>query len=307
MPQHTHSLRAIMTRPFLVVTLMASTLTLFAQAGELYFQKDSTIVRCSEDQNTLDTVWRAPFMIQDVSMSRDCNFICFTKSAVADESRPEREVGYYSLLDGKITIVKSNTKFNFGALISPSNALIAFSYLPGEGAWKTALYDRIKRTILYDVAPSIAGDSYCAFGWESDSLLLFQTLDNVIAYNLYKHSNKIFTPPDTEMEFSVPGTQMLFLNDSALAFMCEDGGRSMFEEFEGPPSNVFICSGGKTTRLFTGKEDVSTCLFSRGNLYIGYADYAQSKQGKDMLIRFDIVNNKKYFLTPVGTLVGIKD
>ena len=246
-------------------------------------------------------------MIQDVSMSRDCNFICFTKSAAADESRPEREVGFYSVLDGKLTIIKSNTQFNFGALISPSNTLIAFTYLPGNSGWKTAIYDRIKQTILYDVAPSIAGDSYCAFGWRSDSLLLFQTLNEVIEYNLYAHSNRIFTPPDTEMEFTVPGTQMLFLNDSALAFICGDDSRSMFEEFEGPPSNVFISHDRKTVRLFTGKEDVGTCLFSRGCLYIGYTDYAHSKKGKEMLMRYDVVNHKQYFLKPIGILVGIED
>ena len=246
-------------------------------------------------------------MLQDVSMSRNGNFICFTKSAAADESRPEREVGFYSVLDGKLTIIKSNTQFNFGALISPSNVLIAFSYLPGQGEWKTALYDRLKQTILYDVAPAAAGNSYCAFGWRSDSLLLFQTLDKVIEYNLYEHSNRIFTPPDTEMEFTVPGEQMLFLNESALVFICGDDGRSMFEEFEGPPSNVFISHDRKTTRLFTGKEDVSTCLLSRGSLYIGYTDYAHSKKGKEMLMRYDIVNNKKYLLKPIGTLVGIKD
>ncbi len=279
----------------------------FVQARDLYFQKDSTIVRCSEDQNTVDTVWRAPFMIQDVSMSRDCNFICFTKSAVADESRPEREVGYYSLLDGKSTIIKSNTQFNFGALISPSNNLIAFSYLPGHGEWKTALYDRIKQTIQYDVAPAVAGDSYCVFGWRSDSLLLFQTLDKVIEYNLYGHSNRIFTPPDSDMEFTVPGAQMLFLSDSAIAFICGDDSRSMFKEFEGPPCNIFIFLGRKTTRLFKGKEDVNTCLLSRGSLYIGYTDYALSKKGKAMLIRYDIAKDKKYFLKPIGTLVGIKD
>jgi len=109
------------------------------------------------------------------------------------------------------------------------------------------------------------------------------------------------------MEFTVPGTQMLFLNDSALAFICGDDGRSIFEEFEGPRSNVFISHDRKITRLFTGKEDVSTCLLSRGSLYIGYTDYAQSKKGKEMLMRYDIVNNKKYFLKPIGTLVGIKD
>jgi hypothetical protein len=109
------------------------------------------------------------------------------------------------------------------------------------------------------------------------------------------------------MEFIVPGTRMLFLNDSALAFICGDDGRSMFEEFEGPPSNVFISRDRKTARLFTGKEDVSTCLFSRGSLYIGYTDYTHSKKGKEMLMRYDMVNHKQYFLKPIGTLVGIKD
>jgi len=273
----------------------------------MYFQTDSTIVRWSEGKKNRDTVWQAPFMIQDVSMSRDCNFICFTKSAVADESRPEREVGYYSLFDGKATIIKSNTQFNFGASISPSNRLVAFSYLPGHGEWKTALYDRIKQTIQYDVAPEAAGESYCAFGWHSDSLLLFQTLDKVIEYNLYKHSNRIFTPPDSDMEFTVPGGQMLILSDSAFAFICGDDSRSMFKEFEGPPSNVFVCSGRKTTRLFKGKEDVNTCILSDGSLYIGYTDYAHSKKGKAMLIRYDIAKDKKYFLKPIGTLVGIKE
>ncbi len=296
-----------MPRIFFIVTLVSSIASCFVQAGDMYFQKDSTIVRCSEDQNRVDTVWRAPFMIQDVNMSPDCNFICFTKSAVADESRPEREVGYYSLLDGKITIIKSNTQFNFGASISPSSSFIAFSYLPGHGEWKTALYDRIKQTIQYDVAPAAAGDSYCAFGWRSDSLLLFQTLDKVIEYNLYRHSNRIFTPPDSDMEFTVPGAQMLFLSDSALAFICGDDSRSMFKEFEGPPSNVFVCFGRKTTRLFKEKEDVNTCLLSRGSLYIGYTDYAHSKKGKAMLIRYDVAKNKKYFLKPIGIPVGIKD
>ncbi len=294
-----------MLRIFFIVTLVSSIASCFVQAGDMYFQTDSAIVRWSEGKKNRDTVWQAPFMIQDVSMSRDCNFICFTKSAVADESRPEREVGYYSLLDGKITIIKSNTQFNFGASISPSNSFIAFSYLPGHGEWKTALYDRIKQTIQYDVAPAAAGDSYCAFGWRSDSLLLFQTLDKVIEYNLYRHSNRIFTPPDSDMEFTIPGAQMLFLSDSALAFICGDS-RSMFKEFEGPPSNVFVCFGRKTTRLFKGKEDVNTCLLSRGSLYIGYTDYAHSKKGKAMLIRYDVANNKKYFLKPIGTPVGIK-
>ena len=296
-----------MTRIFLGVTVISLVFMHLVQAGGLYFQKDSTIVRCSEGQNTLDTVWLAPFMIQDVTMSRDCNFICFTKSAVADESRPEREVGFYSIRDRSITIIPSDTKFNFSALISPSNTLIAFNYLPGNSDWKTAIYDRVKHTILYDVAPSIAGDSYCAFGWHSDSLLLFQTLDKVIEYNLYGHSSRIFTPPDSEMEFSVPGTRMIFLHDSTLAFMCEDDYRSMFEEFEGPPSNVFICSGRKAARLFTGKEDVSTCLLFDGSLYIGYTDYAHSKKGEDMLLRYDIAAARRTFLKPVGILVGIKD
>lgn len=246
-------------------------------------------------------------MIQDVSMSRDCNFICFTKSAVADESRPEREVGYFSMLDGKVTIIKSNTQFNFGASISPSNSLIAFSYLPEHGEWKTALYDRIKQTIQYDVAPAAAGESYCAFGWRSDSLLLFQTLNKVIEYNLYEHSNRFFLPPDSSMEFTVPGAQMLFLSDSAFAFICGDDSRSMFKEFEGPPSNVFVCSGRKTTRLFKKREDVNACLLSRDSLYIGYTDYAHSKKGKAMLIRYDIAKDKKYFLKPIGILVGIKE
>ena len=153
-----------MLRIFFIITLVSSIASCFVQAGDLYFQTDSTIVRWSEGKKNRETVWRAPFMIQDVSISADGRFICFTKSAVGDESRPEREVGYYSVLDGKITIITSNTQFNFGALISPSNSFIAFSYLPGRGEWKTAIYDRVKQTIRYDVAPSIAGDSYCVFG-----------------------------------------------------------------------------------------------------------------------------------------------
>ena len=126
---------------------ISSVMTLSAEAGGLYVQIDSTIIRTSEDQKTSDTVWRAPFMVQDVSVSRDGNFICFTKSAAADESRPEREVGFYSLLDGKLTVIPSNSRFNFGALISPSNARIAFNYLPANSDWKTAIYDRNTQAI----------------------------------------------------------------------------------------------------------------------------------------------------------------
>ena len=108
----------------------------------------------------------------------------------------------------------------------------------------------------------------------------FQTLDKVIEYNLYEHSNRIFAPPDTEMEFTVPGAQMIFLNDSVLAFICGDDGRSMFEEFEGPPTNVFIFRGRNTAQLFTEKEDVKTCFLYHENLYIGYTDYTHSKDRK---------------------------
>ncbi len=294
-----------MIRTLFMSALISSATTLLAQDGDLYFQKDSIIIRTSEDQSVVDTVWRAPFVIQDVSVSRNGNFICFTKSAAADESRSEREVGCYSVHDGTLTIIPSNSRFNFGAVISPSNALIAFNYLPANSDWKTAIYDRIKQTIRYDVAPGTAGGSYSVFGWRSDSLLLFQTLDKVIEYNIADHSNRIFTPPDSDMEFTVPGTQMLFLNDRMRAFLCEDDIRSMFEEFEGPPSNVFITNGRKTTRLFTDKEDANACFLSQGSLYVGYTDFGPSKKGKPMLLRFDLTSRKKYLLKPIGTLVGI--
>ncbi len=294
-----------MIRTILIAAFISSTLTPIATAEDLYFQKDSTILRWSENNKPLDTVWRAPFMIQDVSMSQDGHFLCFTKSAVGDESRPEREVGYYSLLDGNLTMIKSNTLFNFGAVISPSNNLIAFSYLPDHEGWKTAIYDRTKKSILYDVAPDAAGDSYDAFGWRSDSLLLFGTLNEIIEHNLHDHSDRIFSAPDTGMDFYVPGTQMIFLNDTDLAFVCGDDGRSMFDEFEGPPTNVFITHGGETARLFNGKEDVNTCFLSNKSLYIGYTDYGHSEKGEQVLVRYDITHNKKYFLKPIGTLVGV--
>jgi hypothetical protein len=296
-----------MIRTLLILTLISSTITLTVQAGGLYFQKDSTIIRSSEDQKTLDTVWRAPFAIQDVSVSRNGNFICFTKSALADESRPEREVGFYSPSDGKLTIIHSNSQFNFGAVISPSNTLIAFNYLPANSDWKTALYDRIKQTIEYDAAPVSAGNSCSVFGWQSDSLLLFQTLDKIIEYNIFVHSSRTFSAPDSDMEFTVPGSQMLFLNDSTRASLCEDDVRSMFEEFEGPPSNIFITDGRKTTRLFTGKEDANACFLAHDCLYVGYTDYGSSKKGKPMVMRYDLLSRKKYFLKPIGTLVGILD
>ena len=298
---------AIMIRILLMSTLISSTIPLTVQAGGLYFQRDSTIIRSSEDQKTLDTVWRAPFAIQDVSVSRNGHFICFTKSAVPDESRPEREVGFYSVSDGKLTVIHSNSQFNFGALISPSNTLVAFNYLPANSDWKTAIYDRTKQVIQYDVAPAGAGNSCSVFGWRSDSLLLFQTLDKIFEVNIFDHSNRIFSPPDSDMEFTVTGTQMVFLNDSTHAFLCEDDVRSMFEEFEGPPSNIFINEGRKTTRLFTGKEDANTCFLSHGCLYVGYTDYGRSKKGKQMLMRYDLFSRKRFFLKPIGTLVGIFD
>ncbi len=294
-----------MIRTTLTLILFSLPLTPFATAGDLYFQKDSTIIRWSLDHNTLDTVWYAPFMIQDVSISQDCHFICFTKSAVGDETRPERVVGYYSLLEGKFTIIKSNTLFNYGAVISPSNNFIAFSYLPEHEEWKTAIYDRTKDTIHYDVAPTMVGDTYNVFGWRSDSLLLFATLNEIIEYDLYDSSDRVFTAPDTNMSFSVPGTQMVFLNDSALAIMCGDDGRYLFDEFEGSPGNVFIITDRKAVRLFTNKESVNTCFLYKGSLYIGYTDYARSKKGKDMLMRYDVVNGQKKILKPIGTLVGV--
>ncbi|MGA7161376.1 MAG: hypothetical protein WBZ48_10265 [Bacteroidota bacterium] len=42
-------------------------------------------------------------------------------------------------------------------------------------------------------------------------------------------------------------------------------------------------------------------------MYICYFDYADSKEGKEMLVRYDIANNKKYSLQPIGVLVGVTD
>ena len=305
LPLSHHFERTAMRRTLLALALSSLTLISQSDADDLYFQKDSTIIRWSEGDNEQDTIWRAPFMIQDVSVSLDGSFICFTKSAVADESRPEREVGYFSVKEGSISIIPSGTKFNFGAIISPSDRLIAFSYLPDKGEWKTAVFDRITRTIAYDVAPAAAGNSYNAFAWQTDSLLLFQTMDKVIEADLHGQFRREFTPPDSLMEFTVPGAQMLFLDDSIRAFVCEDDGRSMFEEFEGPPTNVFICRPGRTERVFKEKEDVNSCIAHGRSLYIGYTDFTHSKKGKAMLIRYDWVKGTKYFLAPSGTIVGV--
>jgi hypothetical protein len=294
-----------MHRILFALALGSTMLVSRASSQDLYFQKDSTIIRWSEADKKQETVWQAPFMIQDVSVSGDGEFICFTKSAVADESRPEREVGYYSVKEQSISIINSGTKFNFGAIISPSERLIAFSYLPDKGDWKTAVFDRITRTIAYDVAPAAAGNSYTAYAWRTDSLLLFQTMDKVIEADLRGNSRMEFTSPDSTMEFTVPGSEMFFLDDSTRAFVCEDDARAMFEEFEGPPTNVFMCRAGGTERVFKDKEDVNSCIVHGKYLYIGYTDFTHSKKGKTMLIRYHWATGVKNFIVPLGSLVGI--
>ncbi len=293
-----------MIRLFAILMFLSSQVVSIATAQDLYFQKKTAIIRWSNGKK-IDTIWQAPFSVNDISLSQDCQFICFTKSVVNDNSRSEREVGYYSLIDKKFTIIKSNTLFNYGAIMSPSNELIAFSYLPGRREWKTALYNRIKNTLNYDVAPSIAGDAYNAFSWHSDSLLCFATLDKIIEKNIHDSTTKMFTPPDSEMSFTVPGTQMLFLNDTAFAFVCADVSRQISAEFDGPPTNVFLTISGSTERLFSKKEDVNACFISNKSIYIGYTDYALSKKGREMLVRYDIRSKKKELIKSLGLLIGV--
>ena len=277
-----------------------------AHARHLYFQSDRAVLRWSEDSGTFDTVWRAPFTINDVSVSEDCRFICFTKPATKDDSRPEREVGYYSVRDRKVTLINSKTLFNFGAIISPSDKYIAFSYLPDNLGWKTALYDRVQGTIVGSVVPTPTDESYNAFSWRSDSLLCFATLDKIVEKSIYGDSStKIFTMPDTTVSFTVPGAEMIFLGDTAFVFKCSDDIRTISDEFDGPPTNIFLVQGHSIERLFTEKEDVSACYLSDNYLYIEYTDYALSNDGMKKLMRYDLRNKQRSPLISLGSLVGV--
>ncbi len=277
-----------------------------ATAQDIYFQRDSTIIRWMPVSKSIETIWAAPFDIFDVTVSRDGSFLCFTRWENAEgEDKgyhdPKREVGFYSVAENKITIIKSSAHYNFGAVISPNNNLIAFNYLIQPGDWETAVYDRSRDRVAYDV------DSLSVFGWRSDSLLLFATFDGVVQENLFNHSRRIVPIPDTTMmDVAIPGTEMFFVNDSLYFSMCEDMVVSN-PDFDGPPENAFITRNGKTSRLLNGIVNVNACILSDGNLYVDFTDYSKSRKGVHKLIVYDSKSGKQSSLKPLGSLVGVKE
>jgi len=275
------------------------------QAQDLYFQLDSTVVRYSADMKSKKIVWSAPFDIFDVSISRDGNFIMFTKWKNAvwedkDVHDPQREVGIFSVADKKYSIIRSLANYNFGAVISPDDSLLAFNYLIQPGDWLTAVYDRATDSITYDV------DSASVYGWSSDSTILLTGMTGVVEKNLENGRDLLFKLPDTSMmDIAVPGTQMFMVNDSTSFFQALDMVVTN-PDLDGPIQNVFLTRGPKTTRILHGIVNVNCCVLCNGVLYVDYTDYNRSKKGIHRISSYNPADNSLTNFDSPGTLVGVE-
>jgi len=271
-----------------------------SEANNLYFQKGFAIVRLSESTNRADTIWKSPFRLYDVSVSQDGQFICFTRYENEKVTGRGREVGIFSVKERKISMINSGAGQNFGAVISPNNRLVAFNYNLGH-IWKTGIFDRMSESMIYDV------DTNFVMDWRSDSLLLFASFDGVIQKNLKDSSTRLYGIPDTNlMGIAIPGIRLLILSDSIYFFQCLNL-KTSIGSFEGPPDNVFIVRNGRVTPLIQGKISAEYCYLSTGLLYVQYSDFSSPRKGKEHLLVFDSLHDKRYSIRLLGDLVGVSN
>jgi hypothetical protein len=285
-------------RRLLLAACLCGAIVSMVRANDLYFLRGQSVLKWTEGNKKSVTIWTAQFEISDICVSQDGQAICFTRSTGKRANDPKRAVGIYSLADEQITMINSGSGYNYGAVFSPNGRLVAFNYLPGHDGWKAAVYDRLQKTVRFNVAAENV------FGWRTDSLLLFARGDGVVQRNLYDSSVVRFALPDSNlMGMSFPGTTLSFLSDSMYFFKCEDESISI-RALDGPPENVFVVRNGRAHKIIDEKIDVRSSFVAGNSLYVDYTDYTESKKGKQKLLRYDVTNDKKEFLTSIGLLVG---
>jgi len=236
-------------------------------------------------------------------MSQDCEYVSFNIFVGSNPATSTSTVGFYSLIEKKVTLVKSMSGLNGDAILSPNDNFVAFScYYFGPC---TAIYDRIKDTTIYDVVPFKESRISDAFAWRTDSTLLFATFEGIVEKNIYTNDFKLFSIPDTEsMSVTIPGTQACFITDSLYFLMCGDWDSSFGNQI-GAPTNVFLVRNQKATRLLSGSFNAKFIRHLNQDLYIDYLDLSESEEGIEKLVRYNLKSGMQSPVKRLGMLIGM--
>lgn len=268
---------------FIIILLSVLAFESSANSQLLYFANERTILSYNISKEEIDTIWHAPFTIDDIAINQNGEIITFTKPL--NEFKPDRSVGYFLVSEKKYELIPSRSDYNFDAFPSPDGQLIVFSaYI--DDKWQVSLMDRKSNTISYDIF-KYKDDDASQYGWESDSVLQIMTYKGAVRQNILTGRYSIIPIPNKlEDNYGLPGTKWLPLNDSLSMINAYDEGIKI-ESFDGMAANLFEINHGKYHTLLKGKIDVVDFFLCDNQVFIQYVDY-KTKKGKVILGVYDI-------------------
>jgi hypothetical protein len=266
---------------FMLISILAFESSAISQL--LYFSNDRTILSYETSKGVIDTIWQAPFTVNDISVSQDGQVITFTKPL--SEDKPDRSVGYYLVGEKKYRLNPSRSDNNFGAIASPGGEWIVFNvYL--DNRWQVSLMDRKANTVNYDIF-QYKDDVFSPYGWESDSVLEIMTFAGAVRQNIFTREYSIMAlPKELANNYGLPGTKWLRYNDS-LSYINAYDQRPEIESLDGPAESLYEINHGKYRAILKGKIDVNDFFLCGNKVFIQYTDYS-SKKGNVRLGVYDI-------------------